>query len=257
MIITSKDNEIVKEIKKLKDKKYRKEKFIVEGLKMIVEAIEYNAKIELIAYREGFDISSIKSEINARNIKIIEISENVFNTLTEVVSSQGILAIIKKEEKSKEIDYSQDFIIALDGIQDPGNLGTIIRTADAIDLKQIIVSKDIVDTYSPKVIRSTMGAIFRINVLEVENLAKELEKAKDKGFKVITTSLQTNKSIYDIDYKKSIVVIGNEANGVSQEVREISDEMVKIPMHGKAESLNASVSAAIMMYEYVRQEMRK
>lgn len=257
MIITSKDNEIVKEIKKLKDKKYRKEKFIVEGLKMIVEAIEYNAKIELIAYREGFGISSIKSEINARNIKIIEISENVFNTLTEVVSSQGILAIIKKEEKSKEIDYSQDFIIALDGIQDPGNLGTIIRTADAIDLKQIIVSKDTVDTYSPKVIRSTMGAIFRINVLEVENLAKELEKAKDKGFKVITTSLQTNKSIYDIDYKKSIVVIGNEANGVSQEVREISDEMVKIPMHGKAESLNASVSAAIMMYEYVRQEMRK
>lgn len=254
-MITSKDNETVKEIKKLKDKKYRKNKFIVEGTKMIEEAIKYNAKIELIVYREGFDISSINTQVNDKNTKTIEICENVFNTLTDVVSSQGILAIIRKEDTKQDIDYSQDFIIALDGIQDPGNLGTIIRTADAAGLKQIIVSKNTVDTYSPKVIRSTMGAIFRTNIIEVQNLAMELEKAKDNGLKIITTSLQTNKSIYDINYKKSIVVIGNEANGVSQEVRDISNEIVKIPMLGKAESLNASVSAAIMMYEYLRQSL--
>lgn len=257
MIITSKDNETIKEIKKLKEKKNRKNKFIVEGIKMVEEAIEYNAKIELIAYRVGFDITSLSEVLQAKNIKTIEVSENIFNTLTDVVSSQGILAVIEKQENSKQIDYSQDFIIALDGIQDPGNLGTIIRTADAVNLKQIIVSKDTVDTYSPKVIRSTMGAIFRVNVIEVENLSKELKNAKKNDFKVITTSLQTDKSIYDIEYNKSVVVIGNEANGVSNEVYEVANERVKIPMLGKAESLNASVAGAIMMYEYVRQNIGK
>ena len=253
MLITSKDNETIKEIKKLKDKKYRRDKFIVEGIKMIEEAIQYNAKIEIIAYREGFDISNISTKVNSKNTRTIEVCENIFKSLTDVVSSQGILAIISKNKKEQDIDYTQEFIIALDGIQDPGNLGTIIRTADATGLKQIIVSKDTVDTYSPKVIRSTMGAIFRINVIEVEDIVNELKKAKENGFKIITTSLQTDKSIYDINYKKSIVVIGNEANGVSKEICDVSNEMVKIPMPGKAESLNASVSAAIMMYEYIRQ----
>lgn len=252
MLITSKDNETIKEIKKLKEKKYRKEKFIVEGIKMIEEAIQYNANIELVVYREKFDISNI----NLNGIKTIEVTENIFNTLTEVVSPQGILAIIRKNEDSQKIDFSNEFIIALDGIQDPGNLGTIIRTADAANLKQIIVSKDTVDTYSPKVIRATMGAIFRVNVIEVENLQKELENMKKEGFKIITTSLQTDKSMYDIDYKKSVVVIGNEANGVSDEVYEVSNTRVKIPMPGKAESLNASIASAVMMYEYVRQNLK-
>lgn len=252
MLITSKDNATIKEIKKLKEKKNREERFIVEGIKMIEEAIQYNANIELVVYSEKFNISNI--ELNG--IKTIEVTESIFNTLTEVVSPQGILAVIRKNVDSKKINYSNEFILALDGIQDPGNLGTIIRTVDATNLKQIIVSKDTVDTYSPKVIRSTMGAIFRVNVIEVESLPQELEKMKKEGFKIITTSLQTDKSIYDIDYKKSVVVIGNEANGVSKEVYEVANEKAKIPMPGKAESLNASVAAGVMMYEYVRQNLK-
>lgn len=255
MLITSKDNETIKEIKKLKEKKYRKEKFIIEGIKMIEEAIQYNAHIELVVYSEKFEISNIESILKQKSIKTIEVTESIFNTLTEVVSPQGILAVVRKSENSKKIDYSNDFMLALDGIQDPGNLGTIIRTADATNLKQIIVSKDTVDTYSPKVIRSTMGAIFRVNVIEVEELSIELERLKKEGFKIITTSLQTEKSIYDIDYKKSVVVIGNEANGVSDKVYEVSNTKVKIPMPGKAESLNASVAAGVMMYEYVRKTL--
>ena len=256
MIITSKDNTTIKEIKKLKEKKYRKEKFIVEGIKMIKEALQHNADIELVVHSGKIDISSVGNILKQKNIKIIEVTENIFNTLTEVISPQGILAVVEKNIDSKKIDYSNEFILALDGIQDPGNLGTIIRTADATNLKQIIVSKDTVDTYSPKVIRSTMGAIFRVNVIEVENLSQELENMKKEGFKIITTSLQTNKSMYDIDYKKSVVVIGNEANGVSEEVYKIANEKVKIPMPGKAESLNASVAAGVMMYEYVRQNLK-
>ncbi len=296
MIISSKDNEIVKEIRKLKEKKYRKDKFIVEGIKMLEEAINENASIDLIVIREGMDLSNLISNVLYKNdadsgvkskniidaiskIKSITVTEKVFDTLTDVVSPQGVLAVINKREngiinqatennnaseigdKIKEtenvkIDTTTDYILALDGIQDPGNLGTIIRTADSANLKQLIVSKNTVDAYSPKVIRSTMGAIYRVNIIEVENLEWTLKDLQKDGFKVVVTSLDTNNSIYDISYNKSIVVIGNEANGVSKEVQELANERVKIPMLGKTESLNASVATGIMIYEYVRKILK-
>ena len=296
MIISSKDNEIAKEIRKLKEKKYRKDKFIVEGIKMLEEAINENASIDLIVIREGMDLSNLISNVLYKNdadsgvkskniidaiskIKSITVTEKVFDTLTDVVSPQGVLAVINKREngiinqatennnaseigdKIKEtenvkIDTTTDYILALDGIQDPGNLGTIIRTADSANLKQIIVSKNTVDAYSPKVIRSTMGAIYRVNIIEVENLEVTLKDLQKDGFKVVVTSLNTKKSIYDISYDKSIVVIGNEANGVSKEVQELANERVKIPMLGKTESLNASVATGIMIYEYVRKILK-
>lgn len=294
MIISSKDNEIVKEIRKLKEKKYRKNKFIVEGIKMLEEAISENASIDLIVIREGMDLSNLISNILYKNdadsgvkskniidaiskIKSITVTEKVFDTLTDVVSPQGVLAVINKREngiinqatennnafeigdkieetENVKIDTTTDYILALDGIQDPGNLGTIIRTADSANLKQIIVSKNTVDAYIPKVIRSTMGAIYRVNIIEVENLEWTLKDLQKDGFKVVVTSLDTNNSIYDISYNKSIVVIGNEANGVSKEVQELANERVKIPMLGKTESLNAAVATGIMIYEYVRRK---
>ncbi len=248
MIITSKDNSLVKEIRKLKEKKYRDNKFIVEGVKMLKEAINENCMIDTIVIREGFKI-----DIDISKYNCIEVSESIFNGLTDVVSPQGVLAVIKRDDECK-IDEEADYIIALDGIQDPGNLGTIIRTADAANLKQIIVSKNTVDSYSPKVVRSTMGAIYRVKIIEVENLAETLKDLSQKGFETVVTSLDTEKSIYDINYSKKIVVIGNEANGVSKEVQAIANEKVKIPMLGKTESLNASVATGIMIYEYVRQK---
>ena len=282
MIISSKDNEIVKEIRKLKEKKYRKDKFIVEGIKMLEEAINENASIDLIVIREGIDLRSVISNVLPKNnadsgiksknildviskIKNITVTRKVFDTLTDVVSPQGVLAVINKNKKvinsdsniiskNNEIDTTADYILALDDIQDPGNLGTIIRTADSANLKQIIVSKNTVDAYSPKVIRSTMGAIYRVHIIEVENLEVTLKDLQKGGFKVVVTSLDTKNSIYDISYNKSIVVIGNEANGVSKEVQELANEKVKIPMLGKTESLNAAVATGIMIYEYVRRK---
>ena len=119
-------------------------------------------------------------------------------------------------------------------------------------LSQVVVSKKTGDIFNPKVVRSTMGAIFRINIVQSDDLVATIKEIKKHKFKVIATSLQTNDSIYDIDYKKSAIIIGNEANGVSQEVMETADKKVKIPMLGKTESLNASVAAGIMMYEVVR-----
>ena len=253
MLITSKDNDRIKAIKKLKNKKYRKNKFIVEGIKMVHEAITENADIDVIVIRSDFGDTSQISKKDLEKYNYIEVTENVFNDLTDVVAPQGILAVINKNKNNSDIDENDNFIIALDGLQDPGNLGTIIRTADAANLKQIIVSKDTADCYSPKVIRSTMGAIYRVNIIETENLADTLLSLKQNGFDVITTELDATTSIYDVDYNKKIVIIGNEANGVSEDIRNISDKKVKIPMLGKTESLNASVAAGLMIYEYVRQ----
>ena len=167
------------------------------------------------------------------------------------------MAIIEKNAKNQEIDYSQDIIVALDDVQDPGNLGTILRTVDSIGLNQIIVSKETADAFNPKVVRSTMGAIFRIKVIEVEDLKEAIKVIKKHHFKLMVTSLQTENSIYDIDFRKKIIVIGNESNGVSNEIQNMADEKAKIPMLGKTESLNASVAAGIVMYEYVRQKLSK
>ena len=255
MIITSKDNETIKSIKKLKEKKYRTENFIVEGIKMVKEALE-QAEVEKIIVSETFSSSDDFKSLNCDEQKLLIASDKVFEDLTDVVTPQGIIAVVKKSSNS-EINYSDEFVLALDGIQDPGNLGTIIRTADSANIKQILVSKDTVDAYSPKVVRSTMGGIFRTKVIEVEDLAQSLIEYKNNGFKVLTTELSAEKSIYDIDYQKSVVVIGNEANGVTEKVSKVASEKVIIPMLGKTESLNAAVATSIMIYEYVRQKLVK
>ena len=121
-------------------------------------------------------------------------------------------------------------------------------------LTQVIVSKRSGDVFNPKVVRSTMGAIFRVNIIESDNLLETLKIIKKHKFKIVSTSLQTEETIYDIDYTKKVIVIGNEANGVSKEILDISDNKVKIPMPGKTESLNAAVATGIVLYEYVRQK---
>ena len=252
MIITSKDNEIIKNIKKLKEKKYRLDSYIVEGIKMVKEAISENQETSLIAIREDFKI-----DFDTKKMKIVTISNKIFNDISDVKTPQGILAVIKKNQNN-QIETNSDYILALDSLQDPGNMGTIIRTADSANINQIIINKTTVDPYSPKVIRSTMGAIYRTNIIEVEDLKATLKEMKLKGFQIITTDLKATQSIYDINYNnKTVVVIGNEANGVSQEILQTADKKVIIPMLGKTESLNASIAASIMIYEYVRQKIQK
>ena len=260
-VITSKDNEMIKNIKKLKEKKYRDEenKFLVEGIKMVQEAIDENAKISKIVICEDcINDGSIKQELLYEIAKhdCIYVSEKVFQTITEVTNPQGILAVIEKENGENIISYDEDIIVVLDGIQDPGNLGTIIRTLDSADLKQIILSEKTADPYNPKVVRSTMGAIYRVNMIRSKNILETIKNMKKHKYDIVATSLQTDKSIYDIDYKKKVIVIGNEANGVSKEVLELANQKVKIPMLGKTESLNAAVATGVILYEYVRRKIK-
>ena len=259
-IITSKDNENIKNIRKLKEKKYRDicNEYIVEGIKMIEEAIEENVNIKkIVVCEECLKNSEIEQRILYKIAKYdcIYVSSKVFSLLTDVVNPQGMIAVIEKEGTEDKINYSDDIITVLDGIQDPGNLGTILRTVDSVGLKQIIISKNSVDAYNPKVVRSTMGAIFRVKIIEAENLSETLKTLKKHKFKIAATSLEDSESIYEMDYIKKAIVIGNEANGVSKEILDLADLKVKIPMLGKTESLNASIATGVILYEYVRRKL--
>lgn len=292
-LINSKDNRIIKEIKKLKEKKYRDEEnlYIVEGVKLVEEAIDNKMKIKKIVLSEdclGYEVSEDflqkiynfcgerSNEIEKEEIKeekektkqkeknnidnkidLILTNANVFSTISDVKTPQGVLAIIEKNTYNfKEIDFNQDFLLALDGVQDPGNLGTILRTADSCGLNQIIISDDTADPYNPKVVRSTMGAIFRVKIIRVENLKESLQKIKEKDFQIMVTTLDSKDSIYDASLDKKVLVMGNEANGVSKEVIDISDNKVIIPMLGKTESLNVSVATAVVLYERTRRKLK-
>ena len=258
-VISSKENEIVKNIRKLKEKKYRdlENCFIIEGIKLIKEAIEEGAKIkQIVVCEECINKGEFEKDLlyEIAKYNVIYVTEKVFNVLTDVKTPQGILAVVEKNNINNEIDFSEDIIVVLDGVQDPGNLGTILRTVDSANLKQIILSNDSADPYNPKVVRSTMGAIFRVNIIQADNLKEKLEEIQKNNFKVMVTSLEAKKTIYEADFDKCAIVIGNEANGVSKEIQNMANEKVIIPMLGKTESLNASVAASIMIYEYVRRK---
>ena len=260
--ISSKENELIKHIKKLKDKKGRdsSNEYVIEGIKLIQEAIQENVNIKQIVVCDDCDkTESMPKDLMYEIAKYdcIYVTKKIFKYISEVQEPQGILAVIEKNNTDREIDYTQDIIVALDDVQDPGNLGTILRTVDSIGLTQILVSKGTADSYNPKVVRSTMGAIFRIKIIEYEDLEKTLKEIKQHKFKVVVTSLQTENTIYEINYNKKVIVIGNEAKGVEKNIQDLADEKIKIPMLGKTESLNASVATGIVLYEYVRQKLGK
>lgn len=256
MVITSKDNEVIKNIRKLKEKKYRDEadSFIIEGIKLIEEAMEENIEIKKIIVCNEFN-ENFSQDLLYKIAKydVIYVPKNIFKILTDVTNPQGILAVVSKNKKSS-IDYTQNFYLILDNIQDPGNMGTILRTADSINLNQIIVAKGCADCYNPKVVRSTMGAIFRVNVFECD-LSKIIKDLKKHKIKILATDLNTENDIYNTSYERTAVVIGNEANGVSEEVLKLSDGRIKIPMQGKTESLNAGVATGIILYEVIRKRL--
>ncbi len=259
-VITSKDNEVIKSIRKLKEKKYRDiaNEYIVEGIKLIEEAIEENVKIKkIVVCEECLKDNCIEQKILYQIAKYdcIYVSEKIFGLLTDVVNPQGMLAVIEKDNSEDKIKYTEDIIVVLDGIQDPGNLGTILRTVDSVGLSQIVLSKTSVDAYNPKVVRSTMGAIFRVKIIEAENLVETLKNMKKHKFKVVATSLGGTENIYQMDYNKKVIVIGNEAKGVSKEILDVSDAKTIIPMLGKTESLNASIATGVILYEYVRRKL--
>lgn len=248
--ITSTANSQVKRLINLKNKSSARKKegvFLTEGIKMYRETPK--DRIEAIYIEEKF------SELYGKDIdeEYTVVSENVFKQISDTVTPQGILTVVRQKENNlKKIlkkDENQLFIL-LENLQDPGNLGTIIRTAEGAGVSAVIAGKSTVDIYNPKVIRSTMGSIFRVPYIVTDDLKKEIELFKNNGVIIYAAHLN-GKNYYDKEnYEGSTAfIIGNEANGLTDEISSKADKLIKIPMCGKLESLNASVAASILMYE--------
>ncbi|OPJ55180.1 TrmH family RNA methyltransferase [Alkalithermobacter paradoxus] len=257
--ITSKENDKIKYTKSLLKKKNRIEekRYIIEGYKIVKDAIKSNENIDYVFITDTFlqkqeCIDTIESIKNKNiNINIYKVNDKLFREITDTENPQGIVAVVKYEMHSLEnIINNKDlnFVLILDRIQDPGNMGTIIRTADASGVDCIILLKGCVDIYNPKVIRSTMGSIFNIPIIEGEE--DIINILKESKFNVVSSTLDTDNYYHKVDYgQKVALVIGNEGSGISKSIIDVSDILIKIPIYGGAESLNAAIASGILMYE--------
>lgn len=255
-MITSTSNAQVKRLLQLQKKsKARNEEkvFLVEGIRMFSEVPK--ERVEKVYVSESF-YNKKKNEIHFADYQTEILSDTVFEYVSDTKTPQGILCIVKQKESTwKELlDLPNPHFVVLDNLQDPGNLGTIVRTAEGAGVDAIFMSKDTVDIYNPKVIRSTMGSIYRMPCVYVDDVIALLEAFKKKGIQSYATHLAGKNSYDQENYKGgTAILIGNEGNGLRDEVSEAADVWVKIPMLGQVESLNAAIAASVMMFEVARQ----
>lgn len=254
IIIESNQNKIIKEVNALKAKKERDKTglFILEG-KRLVDEIPNSWEIKYLLKAESYS-----ENINFENVYTVK--DSLFEKISETVNPQGILAVCHiKEFDVTNVDYSNSpFFVVLENVTDPGNMGTLIRTADAAGADGIFLSKGCVDIYNPKVIRATMGSIFHLPIYRNLNLIDLMEDFKDNNVKTLAAHLKGTSTPYKVDMTTACaVIIGNEANGLSDEISEMASDLVKIPMPGKAESMNAGIAGGILIYEAVRQRIEE
>lgn len=254
--ITSRNNNIIIDTVKLYDKKYRLAfgRYIAEGEKLSLEAVSSGADILYVFIKKS---KSKKFEFlidycNNNKIPLYCVSDNVFLKLSKMEAPEGIITVCAIPEKRQLISGTGRLI--LNNISDPGNMGTIIRTADAFGIKEIIIGDNCVDVYNPKTVRAAMGSIFRVGLIFVAT-AEAIKKTKQSGMKVFAAVLDSNaEKINGEVLRNSCVVIGNESNGLPYDIIELCTGKVTIPMRGRAESLNASIAAGIIIWEIAKKE---
>lgn len=241
MLYTSIENKKIKELKKLNTKKYRdlNNLFIVEGEHLVLEAYKNGVLKELILEEN--------TKLNL-NVETNYATYNVLKYISNLDTPNKIIGICEKLNKN----LVGNRVLILDDIQDPGNLGTIIRSAVAFNIDTIVLSKNTVDLYNPKVIRATQGMIFHINIIE-KNLTEFISNLKQNQYKIFSTNVVNGKSIKNVEKsEKFAIIVGNEGKGVSNEVNSLCDEFIYIEMNNKCESLNVAVATSIILYELSR-----
>lgn len=241
MLITSLDNDRIKGYIKLKERKYRKKTntFIVEGLHSVLEAYKTGSIIELILE---------KDEVLPFDLPCVYVTNEIINKISSLETPSNIMALCKFNNDNVELGNK---ILLLDNVQDPGNLGTIIRSAVAFNVDSIVLSPDCVDVYNPKVLRSTQGMIFHIPII-VRDLFETIDTIKKEEIPVYGTRVEFGEDVSSLKEKDKVkyaLVMGNEGNGVKRELLEKCDKNLFIDMSEKVESLNVSVAASILMYE--------
>lgn len=257
--IMSVQNARVKEWAQLLERKGRDKqgKYIIEGYHLVEEALHAGASVETILYSVDKGAPAGLSALAPAAVEWVGVSQAVLEKCSDTQTPQGVLGIVARSRLGMDelLAGEHDLVVVLDGVQDPGNLGTIIRSADAVGARAVVLGRGTVDLYNPKTIRSTMGSMYHLPIVEAD-LAVLLPRARERGVRLVTTSLQAQRSCYDTDLRQPAwLIFGNEGRGVSPEVAAQSDVQVIIPMQGKAESLNVAMAATVLLFEASRQRL--
>ena len=250
--ITSTANERIKFLKSLKTKKGRAQSgtYLLEGKRAVADAAVHGVAFECVLVK---DPSAFPFLAHIEPHRILEVSENVLHALSDTQSPEGILAQVPMQDTAFDEEKLSGLIVFLDHLQDAGNLGTIIRTADAAGAGAVVLSPHCVELFNPKTIRATMSSIFNIPVMCAADSAQVLDAVKRKGYTVYAAALggENVYSLPPLDPGKSCIIIGNEGNGITAPVLACADKTVALPMRGGAESLNAGIAAGILIYHFI------
>ena len=261
MELTGLQNPVVKAAAELKQKKYRTQNglYLAEGLRTAVEAVAYKA-VETLFYVATDDDRTMRllEDAAMQNIKLVCVNENVMKKIADTETPQGIIAVCKmRQSKLETLLASGKMLLVLDRVGDPGNIGTMLRTADAAGIGGLVLLKGCADIYAPKTVRSSMGSLFHIPVLSGVSEQEFVSAAKKAGYDLLVTCLDGADNLYKADLSGRIAfVMGNEAGGVSETLLEKADKRVYIPMAGRAESLNVAMAAGIVMFEALRRKVK-
>ena len=261
MELTGLQNPVVKAAAELKQKKYRTQNglYLAEGLRTAEEAVAYKT-VETLFYVATDDDRTMRllEDAAMQNIKLVCVNENVMKKIADTETPQGIIAVCKmRQPKLENLLASGKMLLVLDRVGDPGNIGTMLRTADAAGIGGLVLLKGCADIYAPKTVRSSMGSLFHIPVLSGVSEQEFISTAKKAGYDLLVTCLDGADNLYKADLSGRIAfVMGNEAGGVSETLLEKADKRVYIPMAGRAESLNVAMAAGIVMFEALRRKVK-
>ena len=266
-MITSKSNPTVREIRLLKQAKYRQAcgEYFIEGVRLVEEALRQAVPVLKLAYSPRLERTERGAEVLSSARKKIPgaewlyLSDEVMATLCDTQTHQGILAVLKKEERGfEELGQKKAMIVLLHELQDPGNLGTIFRLADAGGSGGLILSRGTIDPYSPKVVRASMGSLWRVPFLKDQDLGECLNRLRSRGYRILATAVRGAPSLWEVDFSRpAAVLFGQEGAGLPQDLMKAADGLFTIPMTPQVDSLNVAMAAGLVIYEAFRQKSAK
>jgi TrmH family RNA methyltransferase len=263
--ITSKDNSVIKHLRSLSDTKQRKKEhaFLIEGVKMVEEALRDRAGVKMVVAAPSLVQHHGKGVLKlaeSRAVDILWISEKLMDVISESKTPQPVMAVVNLREHTAEelFTHASGLIIIAHQLQDPGNLGSIIRTAEAVGASGIAITLNTVDPFNAKAVRASMGSILRLPIIDVRDLTAFIVTCKQKGYQTIATVLTGDKTHFDIDMTKpTAIILGQEGAGLPKEITDHIDLRVRIPMAETIDSLNVATAAAVILYEAMRQRLHK
>jgi TrmH family RNA methyltransferase len=261
--ITSKDNSFVKHLRSLSDPKHRKKEqvFLIEGVKMVEEALRDKAGVAMVIASPSLVQHHGKGVIKlaeTRSIDILWISDKLLDALSESKTPQPVMAVVTMKVHSEDelLAHGSKLIVICHQLQDPGNLGTIIRTVEAVGAAGVAITSNTVDPFSAKAVRASMGSILRLPVVRIADSRAFMKLSRQKGYQTVATVVTGEKAHFDIDLKKpTVIILGQEGAGLPHDIMEEVDLRVRIPMADTIDSLNVATSSAVVLYEAVRQRM--